>query len=464
MSFFRQFPSTTYDFTGTGVATSVVDLFRNVTASSDIKLDPSISYTTYTIVNGERPDTVSHALYQDTDYFWTFFIINDSLKAGLPAWPLSESNLNDYLTREYDAYGVISIAPDSLYYTDIPGYYYIDGSGNMQTVGQPFGPIPVTETVPIEYVDSPQSGSYYTLTGARISHVAPSVSDSTYYGSTLTGIDFTSVQVAIQDSNTSCIISVMKYDATMQQLWLKVGGVGHVTLSSVNTASIYSYPPNITVTGGDGRACVLEGILNSSSSGYLTGFRIVNPGVGYTTPPTSITVRDVTSSSGVTLIINNDFTAGVVTPDVIQNLTRSTFSLITMNPHLSTDPSMYDAEAGLTNYQNIENLRATWAENYTTWELSTIGSPTNPPAGVTVGFYKPTRACGAGRNAIHHYEDIDGATISAQDVYSGLQAGPIEVTYYEHENRLNEQRSRIRVVSPQYIRAFVQQYREVLNA
>ena len=460
MSFFRQFPYTTYDFTGHGVTTSVVDLFRNVTASSDIKLDPSISYTTYTIINGERPDTVSHALYQDTDYFWTFFIVNDSLKAGLPAWPLSESNLNEYLTREYDSYGVISIAPDSLYYTGISGYYYVDSSGIMQTVGQPIGPIPLSP-IPIAYVDSPQSGSYYTMTGAVISHIAPSVMDNTYYGSSLTGIDFTSVQVAIQDSTTGMIIPVMKYDSVMQQLWLKVGGVGNITLTTPNTSSTYSYPPNIVVVGGTGRNCIVEGVLSSGSTGYLTGCRIVNPGVEYTTSPTSIIVTDIISGSTATLTLNNDFTAGVVTNDIIQNLPSSTFSLVTMNPYLSTDPSQYDTDMGLTNYQKIENDRMAWDASYAAWKSGTIG---NGALGITIGEYKPTRAYGAGRDAIHHYEDVAGVTVSAQDVYSGLQAGPIEVTYYEYENRLNEQRSRIRVVAPPYIRAFVQQYREVLNA
>jgi Base plate wedge protein 53 len=109
MSFFRQFPTTTYDLQKTGASNRVVDLFRNVTAPQ-LQLDPTVAYTTYRIQNGDRPDVVSEKLYGDPDYYWTFFIINDHLKSGHASWPMSHNQMETYLTQEYDAYSVIQMA------------------------------------------------------------------------------------------------------------------------------------------------------------------------------------------------------------------------------------------------------------------------------------------------------------------------------------------------------------------
>jgi hypothetical protein len=65
-----------------------------------------------------------------------------------------------------------------------------------------------------------------------------------------------------------------------------------------------------------------------------------------------------------------------------------------------------------------------------------------------------------------YFTDRHGVNITAQDVArNGYPTNQVvAVTYADWENDLNDMRSRIRVVNPSYIRAFVQQYREVLNA
>jgi len=161
MSFFRQFPMTTYDLQKSGKPIRVVDLFRNVTAPQ-VKLDPTIAYTLYRVQNGERPDVVSQLLYGDPDYYWTPFIINDSLKAGLASWPMSNNQLDAYLTQEYDGYSVIQMM-------DLNTHYYNSSSG-------------IT------------------------------------YATTVAGIDFVANPQWIRNSKNDARL-VMKYDPYMQQLW-----------------------------------------------------------------------------------------------------------------------------------------------------------------------------------------------------------------------------------------------------
>lgn len=108
MSFFKNFPTIKYDLNETGELIDVKNLFKHVDVN-DIGIDSNISYTYYEIQSGERPDTVSQRLYGTTDYYWTFFILNDYLKEGLRAWPKSEQELERYITNEHDDHGVLVI-------------------------------------------------------------------------------------------------------------------------------------------------------------------------------------------------------------------------------------------------------------------------------------------------------------------------------------------------------------------
>lgn len=109
MSFFQQFPKINYDLILDGSQTSVVDIFRNVDVN-DVLSDSTNAYQWLNIVNGDRPDIVSYKLYGDVRYYWTFFILNDSLKGGLQDWPKSHAELERFLEDQYDAYSVIEFS------------------------------------------------------------------------------------------------------------------------------------------------------------------------------------------------------------------------------------------------------------------------------------------------------------------------------------------------------------------
>ena len=109
MSFFQQFPKINYDLTLNGSLTSVVDIFRNVDVN-DVLADSTNAYQWYDIINGDRPDIISYKLYGDVRYYWTFFVLNDSLKGGLDDWPKSQATLERFLEDQYDSYSVIEFS------------------------------------------------------------------------------------------------------------------------------------------------------------------------------------------------------------------------------------------------------------------------------------------------------------------------------------------------------------------
>lgn len=97
MTFFRNFPLTEYQF---GDETSFA-IFQNITSYIDLIdqiSDDTTFYETYTIIDGERPDTLSYKLYETINYYWTFFLLNEKIRKQ--GWPLTIQQLYT-LSREY---------------------------------------------------------------------------------------------------------------------------------------------------------------------------------------------------------------------------------------------------------------------------------------------------------------------------------------------------------------------------
>lgn len=84
----------------------------NITARMKI-LDYVRTYRTnfdrYLIRDGERPDVLSHRLYERSDLHWIFFLVNDMFNP-YESWPMSQRDLTDYITEKYE--GSSFFAPD----------------------------------------------------------------------------------------------------------------------------------------------------------------------------------------------------------------------------------------------------------------------------------------------------------------------------------------------------------------
>lgn len=126
MRFFSQFPLTDYKINGSNTNTSLIDIYRHVDVNETL-IDDITSYRYYDIKDGERPDVVSHKLYGNPEYHWTFFVANEKLNS-LDDWPRSYNEQISYIDKKYDEYSVLEFIPTQEY---IGNLYALEGEPPM---------------------------------------------------------------------------------------------------------------------------------------------------------------------------------------------------------------------------------------------------------------------------------------------------------------------------------------------
>jgi hypothetical protein len=96
--FFSQMQIIAYNF-GNNEAPVLFDNISQYVDVIDGVKDNISFYATHTILSGDRPDTLSYKLYGTTDYYWTFFLMNDHLRES--GWPVNQSVINKTLKEKY---------------------------------------------------------------------------------------------------------------------------------------------------------------------------------------------------------------------------------------------------------------------------------------------------------------------------------------------------------------------------
>jgi len=97
MSYFKNVPFVAYRFGGLDEYAYHQHLGSYVDLIDRVK-DNSAFYSKYHILDGDRPDNLSFKLYETTDYYWTFFLMNDELRKG--GWPLTSQRLLSAVQKE----------------------------------------------------------------------------------------------------------------------------------------------------------------------------------------------------------------------------------------------------------------------------------------------------------------------------------------------------------------------------
>jgi len=113
-TYFKNFPLVKYSF---GDQEPLV-YFQKISTSVDLidVLKEQVSlYTKQTILDNERPDTFSYKLYGTSDYYWTFFLMNDKLRES--GWPLPSEREYEVLYERYPNY---TMTTDSFVATTFP--------------------------------------------------------------------------------------------------------------------------------------------------------------------------------------------------------------------------------------------------------------------------------------------------------------------------------------------------------
>lgn len=111
--YFKYFKNVDYDVYNTGTTVNMVNL-TNFTGIASNLLDDKTRYSYYTIRDGDRPDNVSQELYGDPSLYWTFFLLNPSLKNRWSSWPKNTNELIDYVETKYPTVTGISVDWDDV--------------------------------------------------------------------------------------------------------------------------------------------------------------------------------------------------------------------------------------------------------------------------------------------------------------------------------------------------------------
>mgnify|MGYP001058956776 FL=1 len=96
--YFENFDIINYNFGDNEPSALMQDISSYVDLIDQLKGEVSF-YEDYTIKSNERPDTVSFKLYDTTEYYWTFFLLNDKLRES--GWPLNREDLRTIAKQRY---------------------------------------------------------------------------------------------------------------------------------------------------------------------------------------------------------------------------------------------------------------------------------------------------------------------------------------------------------------------------
>ena len=97
-NYFADFPVVDYRFGDEETFTKFQHLGTAVDILEQVK-QYEVYYETYEIQNGERPEVLSYKLYEDTNFYWTFYLLNDHLRQS--GWPLRDAAVWDYVQIYY---------------------------------------------------------------------------------------------------------------------------------------------------------------------------------------------------------------------------------------------------------------------------------------------------------------------------------------------------------------------------
>lgn len=97
-NYFADFPVVDYRFGDEETFTQFQHLGTTVDILEQVK-QYQVYYETYEIQNGERPEQLSFKLYEDVNYYWTFYLLNDHLRQS--GWPLRDADIFNKAQQYY---------------------------------------------------------------------------------------------------------------------------------------------------------------------------------------------------------------------------------------------------------------------------------------------------------------------------------------------------------------------------
>jgi hypothetical protein len=129
--YFNNFEKIAYDINGDGVDDVIVNLTQLVKVAASMVANKAY-FEDITIMEGERPDQLSYRLYGSTQYYWTFLMLNESIKNIWDDWPKTSTQLVEFSERKYEH--LAATTHDDLVGKFIIGEDIIGANGGIATV------------------------------------------------------------------------------------------------------------------------------------------------------------------------------------------------------------------------------------------------------------------------------------------------------------------------------------------
>ena len=121
---------------------TIKDYFRLLLPRDDIYKEDTL-YTTYFVMDGERPDQISYKQYGDEQFYWVILQINGIIDY-YNEWPLSTVELEKFMLNKYETWENTKevhhwetvetknsegnlVLPKGMYVDETFVYYYTDG-------------------------------------------------------------------------------------------------------------------------------------------------------------------------------------------------------------------------------------------------------------------------------------------------------------------------------------------------
>lgn len=99
MKYFSNFPSVNYKIPGLVTSTEATDITKRFIIR-DFYRRQVLSFFTYNITDGERPDTVAYNVYGDDSLDWLVLLPNEILDPSYE-WPMAQQTFNEYIRVKY---------------------------------------------------------------------------------------------------------------------------------------------------------------------------------------------------------------------------------------------------------------------------------------------------------------------------------------------------------------------------
>ena len=125
--FFDKFPLLRYDISKDGNRKLAVDILKRVVFRNEVRNQGKL-FRNYTIKDGETPEQVAYSLYGECELHWILLLMNEIIDPYFE-WPMSESQLNDYVTKKYPGQAIYLGNSEGLHFTKNEEVFVSDYKG-----------------------------------------------------------------------------------------------------------------------------------------------------------------------------------------------------------------------------------------------------------------------------------------------------------------------------------------------